>query len=41
MYAKYFYLLQNVEHFTISGRIIWPFEIVKFQNEEIQLYLNI
>ena len=37
MYAKYFYLLQNVEHFVISVRVyfklvqirILPFEITK------------
>ena len=44
MYAKYFYLLQNVEHFVISIRVhiyISPFEMLRFPNEEIELYLNI
>ena len=40
MYAKYFYLLQNEQHFEISFRIT-PLEIIKFQNADIELYSNI
>ena len=43
MYAKYFYLLQNVEHFVISVRVIriTPSKMIKFQNADIELYLSI
>ena len=45
MYAKYFYLLQNVEHFAISVRVLYiritPFKMIKFQNADIELYLSI
>ena len=42
MYAKYFYLLQNVEHFIPVRFIrITPFKIIKFQNADIELYLSI
>ena len=49
MYAKYFYLLQNVKHFVISVRVtyfnilyirITPFKMIKFQNADIELYLS-
>ena len=37
MYAKYFYPLQNVEHFII----LTQFKMIKFQNADIELYLSI